>query len=189
MYVIKSHVDFDTNLNMYKKNKSILKTQSSNWAKLLLSLLGLLFLSECETGEIFLLLIYVNANLSLILYFALKFHKTIARIFFGTSSIFIFSIAVTPAASIVCLIVFQILCHSYAKNVPYWLSVILIILANDVNLNPGPQFHNNFFNFMTWNLNSLAKDDFQRVRLIEAHNSIFNYDLISVCETSLNDSV
>ena len=25
--------------------------------------------------------------------------------------------------------------------------------------------------------------------LIEAHNSIFNYDLISLCETSLNDSV
>ena len=42
---------------------------------------------------------------------------------------------------------------------------------------------------MSWNINSLAKDNFKRVRLIEAHNSIFNYDLISICETSLNDSV
>ena len=42
---------------------------------------------------------------------------------------------------------------------------------------------------MSWNLNSLAKNNFQRVRHIEAHNSIFNYDLISICETSLNDSV
>ena len=42
---------------------------------------------------------------------------------------------------------------------------------------------------MAWNLYSLAKDNFQRVRLIEAHNSIFNYDVISFCETSLNDSV
>ena len=42
---------------------------------------------------------------------------------------------------------------------------------------------------MNWNLNSLAKDNFQRVQLIEAHNSIFNYDFISICETSLNDSV
>ena len=42
---------------------------------------------------------------------------------------------------------------------------------------------------MSWNLNSLAKDNFQRVSLIEAHNSLFNYDLISICETSLNDSV
>ena len=32
-------------------------------------------------------------------------------------------------------------------------------------------------------------DNFQRVSLIEAHNSLFNYDLISICETSLNDSV
>ena len=42
---------------------------------------------------------------------------------------------------------------------------------------------------MSWNVNSIAKDNVQRVRLIDAHNSIFNYDLISICETSLNDSV
>ena len=42
---------------------------------------------------------------------------------------------------------------------------------------------------MSWNINSLAKDNNHRVRLIEAHNSIFNYDLIFICETSLNDSV
>ena len=62
-------------------------------------------------------------------------------------------------------------------------------MSNDINLNPGPNYQNNSFNFMSWNLNSLAKNNFQRVRLIEAHNSIFNYDLISICETSLNDSV
>ena len=42
---------------------------------------------------------------------------------------------------------------------------------------------------MSWNVNSIAKDDFQRLRLIEARNSNFNYDLISICETSLNDSI
>ena len=42
---------------------------------------------------------------------------------------------------------------------------------------------------MTWNLNSLAKENFQRASIIEAHNSIFKYDLISICKTSLNDSV
>ena len=69
------------------------------------------------------------------------------------------------------------------------LPILLIILSNDNHLNPGPYFQNNFFNFMSWNVYSLAKDNFQRVRLIEAHNSIFNYDLISIGETSLNDSV
>ena len=56
-------------------------------------------------------------------------------------------------------------------------------------MNPGLQFQNTFFNFMSWNVNSLAKENFQRVHLIEAHNSIFNYDVISICERSLNDSV
>ena len=56
-------------------------------------------------------------------------------------------------------------------------------------MNPGPQFQNNCFNFMSWNVNSLAKENFYRVHLIEAHNSIFNYHLISICEKSLNDSV
>ena len=65
---------------------------------------------------------------------------------------------------------------------------MLILLANDIEFNPGPQYHENFFSFMNWNVNSLRKNDFQRVQLIEAHNSVFDYDLISLCETSLSDS-
>ena len=44
---------------------------------------------------------------------------------------------------------------------------------------------------LCWNVNSIANDNFQRVCLIEAQDSIFNYDLISIsiCETSLNDSI
>ena len=42
---------------------------------------------------------------------------------------------------------------------------------------------------MNGNLNSLAKENFQCVQLIEARTSIFSYDFISICETSLNDSV
>ena len=75
-----------------------------------------------------------------------------------------------------------------------WYFLMRLILSPDIHPNPGPihrgpQFQNNYFNFMSWNLNSITKDNFQRVSLIEAHNSLFNYDLISICETSLNDSV
>ena len=72
-----------------------------------------------------------------------------------------------------------------------WYFQLVIYLSNDISKNPGPEpyFQNNFFNFMSWNLYSLAKDNFHRVSLIEAHKSFFNYDLISVSETSLNDSV
>ena len=54
--------------------------------------------------------------------------------------------------------IFQIWRHSYVKRVPHWLPIILIILSNDVHLNPGPQFQNKVFNFMPWNVDSLAKE-------------------------------
>ena len=63
-----------------------------------------------------------------------------------------------------------------------------IFLSHDIELNPG-DFINGFFNFCNWNVNSLSKDNFHRVQRLEAHNSDYNYDLISLCETSLNDSV
>ena len=69
-----------------------------------------------------------------------------------------------------------------------WVILIIILLSNDVEKNPG-DFTNGFFSFCNWNLNSLAKDDFYCVQLLEAHNAIFNYDIISLCETSLNDTV
>ena len=94
-----------------------------------------------------------------------------------------------PASCTLCLLIFQIWCHSFVKRLPRWLPIILIILSNDVNLNPGPHFQDNLFNFMSWNVNSIVKNNFQRVPLIDVHNSIFNYGLISICETSLNDLV
>ena len=121
--------------------------------------------------------------------FVIKFRRIISRTIFGCLLIYFFAIANTPATCTLCLIVFQIWRYSCVKNVANWLAIILIILSNDIHLNPGAQYQNNFFTFMSWNVNSLAKEEFQRVRLIEAHNSIFSYDMISICETSLNDSV
>ena len=82
--------------------------------------------------------------------------------------------------------VFTFLCIPSAT---LWYFQRVLYMSNDISKNPGPQFQNNCFNFMSWNLNSLAKDNFHRVSLIEAHNSFYNYDLISICETSLNDLV
>ena len=64
----------------------------------------------------------------------------------------------------------------------HWLTTLFNVLSNDVQLDPGPHVQNNF-NFVTLNVNSIVKDNFELVRLIEAHNSIFNYNLISICET------
>ena len=123
-------------------------------------------------------IICINPNIGNLIDLSLKHSKIISRVISGTLPL-----------HILCLVMFRIWCHSYVKHVPRWLPIILILLSNDINLNPGPHFQNNLFNFMSWNVNSLAKDNFQRVRLIEAHNSIFNYDLISIYEISLDDTV
>ena len=74
----------------------------------------------------------------------------------------------------------------------FWLFNLLLILSSDVHPNPGPsqvssEFSSGFLSFCNWNLNTLSKDNFCRVSLLEAHNTIFNYDIISLCETSLSD--
>ena len=103
------------------------------------------------------------------------------------------------------LVVLRSLCfiYIYFLNLwvfPYefsvlWIFKLLILLSTDIHPNPGPgpnyntnrDFSNGFFSFCNWNLNTLSKDNFNRISLLEAHNTIFNYDIISLCETSLND--
>ena len=82
------------------------------------------------------------------------------------------------------------LCYCHEATA-LWLFSLLLLLSSDVHPNPGPQvnsdFSNGFLSFCNWNLNTLSKDHFSRVSLLEAHNTIHNYDIISLCETSLND--
>ena len=189
LYVLNSanFVSYDTNLNLYRKKKNISPTQFI-WTCISFFLLGLLFY-ECSPYIPLMFFIEQNPNFGSIVILKRKFCNTVSRTLTIFLSVYIFSLAITPAASILCLLVTQIQGHLWTKNTPYWLPLFLILLSNDIEMNPGPYYHHNFFNFMTWNLNSLVKDKFQRVRLLEAHNSLFNYDLISICETNLNDSV
>ena len=66
-----------------------------------------------------------------------------------------------------------------------WLVFRTILLSGDVETNPGPET----LNFCTWNLNSLAAYDFLRASLIEAYNSVYNYDLIGIVETHLDSTI
>ena len=75
-----------------------------------------------------------------------------------------------------------------------WYFQLVITLSNNISENPGPQQSNNFdrvspyFSFSNWNSNTLSKDEFSRVSLLNAHISIHNYDIISLFETSLSNS-
>ena len=60
-----------------------------------------------------------------------------------------------------------------------------ILISGDVETNPGPET----LDFYSWNLICIIAHDFLRVSLIEAYKSIYNYDLISIVETHLDNSI
>ena len=85
-------------------------------------------------------------------------------------------------------------CYNYPlETIAIWVVLMRISLCPDIHPNPGPPNSNNFaggfFSFCNWNLNTLSKEDFTRITLLEAHNTEHNYDIISLCETSLDDNV
>ena len=76
-------------------------------------------------------------------------------------------------------------------TVAIWYFQLVLSLSNDIGENPGPLnnheivIQSHYFSFCNWNLNTLSKDDFSRIHLLNAHNAIHDYDIISLCETSL----
>ena len=104
--------------------------------------------------------------------------------------LFTYVISLAPSIIPPCSILSVILeIDNYFHPVPgFWVSLLRILLSNDVEMNPG-DFSNSFFSFCNWNVNSLVKDGFKRVQLLEAHNSLHRYDLISLTEVSINDAV
>ena len=59
------------------------------------------------------------------------------------------------------------------------------MLSGYVEINPGPES----FDFCWWTLNCITTYDFLRVSLIEAYNSVCNYDLIVIVETQIDSTV
>ena len=100
-----------------------------------------------------------------------------------------------------CFLTFKCLTRLIVSSAPLFLSIpfsilwyfqLVLSLSNDVSENPGPPFTtasdgaSPYFSFRNWNLNTLSKDDSSHVSLLDAHNSILKYDIISLCETSLS---
>ena len=114
------YVPFDTNLNIFRKNKnhpihSLCSFSLYSSASLALVLL----ISEYENFTP--LLAVMSPNFDLNPYFKLsryllsKFKKTILKTFYVALVLFIFSTATTAKAQYACICVFQIVCLSFAK--------------------------------------------------------------------------
>ena len=103
-----------------------------------------------EKDQIVFFITLTNLNFGSLIDLLLKFNKTDSRFLFIALSLYILYISLTPLACIVSLFVFQNWTFSIKKCVPYWLPILLILISNDIHLNPGPSTHlQNNFNFMT----------------------------------------
>ncbi len=80
-----------------------------------------------------------------------------------------------------------VVCAFLYMHYTQWVIFKSILLSGDVEENPGPD--SGIFKFCTWNLNSIAAHDFFRVSLLEAYNSVYNYDLMAITETHLDSKV
>ena len=128
------YVTFDTNLCTRRKVTTVTLPDCC-WSYSSLIILGLLC-CECEDYPLPMFIISVNSIYGSLVNLTLKFSKITSRTIFSILSIYMYSIALTPATCFLSLIV-----------VPLWLPTILISLSNDIHLNPGPRFQNNFFKF------------------------------------------
>ena len=100
-----------------------------------------LFLCECKMDQILLLITRFDPIIGNDLpYLLLNKINATTRVVSVSLLLYTFSISVTPATCILCLFMFQISCYCYAKRIHHWLPILLIIISNDIHLNPGPHY-------------------------------------------------
>ena len=180
-------VTFSTNLNLFKRKSY---TYNSNPCLLFLSILIIVLLfSEFEIHHFAYFLIYLKPNLFSILKIVLRARKTVSLWLLYADFLTLLMCATTPGSHLICLSVLQFFCYQFTNSRPSWLTLLLILMANDIEVHPGPEYIKKNLRFMNWNLNSLSKNNFERVQFLEAHNSLFDYDIISLCESSLTESI
>ena len=65
---------------------------------------------------------------------------------------------------------------------------LLLLKHGDVEINPGPKKkETRFFSCLQWNINSILAHD--KLTLLQAYNTIHQYDILCISETCLNSSI
>ena len=179
------YVTYDTNINLIKKSSM---PHLESQIHPIYTIFVLLISDNFENIYIHFILIVGEQPFN----FSFRYIYTPIRylIYLAAPVIVVHHICFLPVILPVATII-EFMNHSFTlfhQAPPLWVIFLKILLSPDIEKNPG-DFNNSFFSFANWNINSLGKDNFQRVQLLEAHNSIFSYDLISLTEIALNDSV
>ena len=64
---------------------------------------------------------------------------------------------------------------------------VQLIRSGDIEIQPGPI--KNALKFCDWNLNSVLAHDRIKISLLEAYNSVYNYDILVLGETYLSGDI
>ena len=67
----------------------------------------------------------------------------------------------------------------------------MLFACGDIEPNPGPKKGSSCYNFSVyhWNLNSITAHNFAKIDLLQAYNTIHQYDMICLSESYLDASV
>ena len=64
---------------------------------------------------------------------------------------------------------------------------LILIMSGDVHVNPGPKDKYKL-SVAHWNFNSISAHDFEKLRSLQAFNSVYQFDIICLSETFLDSS-
>ena len=95
------------------------------WMCLSLIMLGLLLIG-CEEYQILLFIFSHSPYVGSLVELILNSSKLLSWTISGTLSIYMFSIAITPVAHILCLVIFQTWCFLCTKHESHWLSGYIV---------------------------------------------------------------
>ena len=109
------YITFDTNLNLFKKKSIPIAFSCSFFVS---AAITVLLFYECEKEQTTMILIYMNLDFKIMIKLPPKIIKLISLMLFFISSLFIFTISVTPVANIFCVLLFQIVCYSLTTSPP-----------------------------------------------------------------------
>ena len=131
------------------------------------------FFNFDEINTLFLnafLCIYVSFRFiyNISVYIAIN-HKTYLKIFlkFFTFYLYFFEL---------CLTINHVICY------------FLLIMSGDIETNPGPINEKTSISICHWNLNGVSTQNYVKLSMLEAYNSIYDYDIICLSETFLNST-
>ena len=118
------YVRFNTNLNLSGQKNTCSKLPDCTWT--VSSFMLIMLLNESPEDLCIFLFFSTNPIDGNGLHVTRRLSIILSQILFYTLSVYIFSIASTPGACLLCLVVLQICCHFCAKRLLNWLPFLLI---------------------------------------------------------------